>query len=65
MATMMSIGMCVCNYYRCLNLFLDFDRIESMWNKKMPKYMEWFGVGLMITLFGYTLSFKIASKLNE
>jgi uncharacterized YccA/Bax inhibitor family protein len=40
---MMSIGISVfVIIIAALNLFLTL-RIEKAWNKKMPKYMEWFG----------------------
>jgi uncharacterized YccA/Bax inhibitor family protein len=36
-------------------------RIEKAWNKKMPKYMEWFGaMGLNDYLVWYIEFFKIA-----
>ena len=50
-----------------LNLFLDFDQIEEGANRKMPKYMEWYGaMGLMITLVWLYIEFlRLLSKLNR
>ena len=50
-----------------MNLFLDFDQIEDGANRKMPKYMEWYGaMGLMITLVWLYMEFlRLLSKLNS
>lgn len=50
-----------------MNLFLDFDQIEEGSNRKMPKYMEWYGaMGLMITLVWLYIEFlRLLSKLNS
>jgi len=50
-----------------MNLFLDFDQIEEGANRKMPKYMEWYGaMGLMITLVWLYMEFlRLLSKLNS
>ncbi|MEY4962980.1 MAG: hypothetical protein RLZZ323_299 [Bacteroidota bacterium] len=50
-----------------MNLFLDFDQIEEGTNRKMPKYMEWYGaMGLMITLVWLYMEFlRLLSKLNS
>ena len=50
-----------------LNLFLDFDQIEQGFQKRMPKYMEWFGaMGLMITLVWLYVEFlRLLSKLSS
>ncbi|MBD0723804.1 hypothetical protein B6A10_01275 [Flavobacterium sp. L1I52] len=50
-----------------LNLFLDFDQIEQGVQKRMPKYMEWFGaMGLMITLVWLYVEFlRLLSKLSS
>lgn len=48
-----------------MNLFLDFDMIEESANKRLPKYMEWFGaMGLMITLVWLYIEFlRLFSKI--
>jgi uncharacterized YccA/Bax inhibitor family protein len=48
-----------------LNLFLDFDNIESGVRNQQPKFMEWFGaMGLMITLVWLYVEFlRLLSKL--
>lgn len=50
-----------------LNLFLDFDSIEQGVQKRMPKYMEWFGaMGLIITLVWLYVEFlRLLSKLSS
>lgn len=66
--SMMSIGISVfVIIVAALNLFLDFDSIEQGVQRKMPKYMEWFGaMGLMITLVWLYIEFlRLLSKLNS
>lgn len=66
--SMMSIGISVfVIVVAALNIFLDFDRIESGVREKMPKYMEWFGaMGLMITLVWLYIEFlRLLSKLSS
>jgi uncharacterized YccA/Bax inhibitor family protein len=50
-----------------LNLFLDFDQIESGVERKLPKFMEWYGaMGLMITLVWLYIEFlRLLSKLSR
>ena len=66
--SMMSIGISVfVIIIAALNLFLDFDLIDKGVERKMPKYMEWFGaMGLMITLVWLYIEFlRLLSKLNS
>jgi uncharacterized YccA/Bax inhibitor family protein len=66
--SMMSIGISVfVIVIAAMNLFLDFDQIEDGANRKMPKYMEWYGaMGLMITLVWLYMEFlRLLSKLNS
>ena len=66
--SMMSIGISVfVIIVAALNLFLDFDSIEQGVQRKMPKYMEWFGaMGLMITLVWLYIEFlRLLSKLAK
>ncbi len=66
--SMMSIGISVfVIVIAAMNLFLDFDQIEEGANRKMPKYMEWYGaMGLMITLVWLYMEFlRLLSKLNS
>lgn len=50
-----------------LNLFLDFDNIESGVRNGQPKFMEWFGaMGLMVTLVWLYVEFlRLLSKLSS
>ena len=67
-SSMMSIGISVfVIVIAAMNLFLDFDQIEEGANRKMPKYMEWYGaMGLMITLVWLYMEFlRLLSKLNS
>ena len=50
-----------------LNLFLDFDQIEKGVERKLPKFMEWYGaMGLMITLVWLYVEFlRLLSKLSR
>ena len=50
-----------------LNLVMDFDFIEEGAEKRVPKYMEWFGAfGLLVTLVWLYLEIlKLLSKLNS
>ncbi|MXN91388.1 hypothetical protein GR160_09115 [Flavobacterium sp. Sd200] len=50
-----------------LNLFLDFDQIEEGAQRRLPKYMEWFGaMGLIITLVWLYVEFlRLLSKLQS
>jgi phage anti-repressor protein len=50
-----------------LNLFLDFDQIETGAAQGAPKYMEWYGaMGLMITLVWLYVEFlRLLSKLSK
>ena len=64
--SMMSIGISVfVIVIAALNLFLDFDQIEKGIDRKLPKYMEWYGaMGLMITLVWLYIEFlRLLSKL--
>lgn len=64
--SLMSIGISVfVIVIAALNLFLDFDEIENGVQRKLPKYMEWFGaMGLMITLVWLYIEFlRLLSKL--
>lgn len=67
--SMMSIGISIfVIVIAALNLFLDFDTIEQGAQRRLPKYMEWFGaMGLMVTLVWLYIEFlrllsKIASR---
>jgi uncharacterized YccA/Bax inhibitor family protein len=65
-SSLMSIGISVfVIVIAALNLFLDFDEIENGVQRKLPKYMEWFGaMGLMITLVWLYIEFlRLLSKL--
>jgi uncharacterized YccA/Bax inhibitor family protein len=67
-SSMMSIGISVfVIIIAALNLFLDFDMIEKSAQRRLPKFMEWFGaMGLMITLVWLYLEFlRLLSKLNS
>jgi len=50
-----------------LNLVMDFDFIEEGAEKRVPKYMEWFGAfGLLVTLVWLYLEIlRLLSKLNS
>jgi uncharacterized YccA/Bax inhibitor family protein len=64
--SMMSIGISIfVIIIAALNLFLDFDNIESGVLNQQPKFMEWFGaMGLMITLVWLYIEFlRLLSKL--
>lgn len=66
--SMISIGISVfVIVIAALNLFLDFDQIETGVQQKMPKYMEWYGaMGLMITLVWLYIEFlRLLSKLSS
>ncbi len=66
--SLMSIGFSVfVIVIASLNLFLDFDQIEEGANRRMPKYMEWYGaMGLIITLVWLYLEFlRLLSKLQS
>lgn len=66
--SMMSIGISVfVIIIAALNLFLDFDLIDKGVERKMPKYMEWFGaMALIITLVWLYIEFlRLLSKLNS
>jgi uncharacterized YccA/Bax inhibitor family protein len=66
--TLMSIGFSVfVIVIAALNLFLDFDMIEQGAQRKLPKYMEWFGaMGLIITLVWLYVEFlRLISKLQS
>lgn len=66
--SMISIGISVfVIVIAALNLFLDFDQIETGVKQKMPKYMEWYGaMGLMITLVWLYIEFlRLLSKLSS
>lgn len=66
--SLMSIGFSVfVIVIAALNLFLDFDLIEQGVQRRMPKYMEWFGaMGLMITLVWLYVEFlRLLSKLRD
>lgn len=67
-SSLMSIGISVfVIVIAALNLFLDFDEIENGVQRKLPKYMEWFGaMGLMITLVWLYIEFlRLLSKLSN
>lgn len=66
--TLISIGFSVfVIVIAALNLFLDFDMIEQGAQRKLPKYMEWFGaMGLIITLVWLYVEFlRLISKLQS
>lgn len=66
--SLMSVGISVVVIIiAALNLFLDFDMIEKGAQKRLPKYMEWFGaMGLMITLVWLYIEFlRLLSKLSS
>jgi uncharacterized YccA/Bax inhibitor family protein len=66
--SMMSIGISVfVIVIAAMNLFLDFNQIEEGVDRRMPKYMEWYGaMGLMITLVWLYLEFlRLFSKLSS
>jgi len=66
--SLMSIGFSVfVIVVAALNLFLDFDLIEESAQKRMPKFMEWFGaMGLIITLVWLYIEFlRLLSKLRD
>jgi uncharacterized YccA/Bax inhibitor family protein len=50
-----------------LNLFIDFDLIEQGAERRLPKYMEWFGgMALIITLVWLYVEFlRLLSKLRD
>jgi uncharacterized YccA/Bax inhibitor family protein len=50
-----------------MNLFIDFDFIESGVNQRAPKYMEWYGAfGLMVTIVWLYLEIlRLVSKLRS
>ena len=64
----MSIGISVfVIIIAALNLFLDFDMIEKSAERRLPKYMEWYGaMGLMVTLVWLYIEFlRLFSKLSS
>ncbi|AWH84281.1 hypothetical protein HYN59_03745 [Flavobacterium album] len=64
--SLMSIGISVfVIVIAAINLFLDFDMIEQGAQRKLPKYMEWFGaMGLMVTLVWLYIEFlKLFAKI--
>ena len=64
----MSIGISVfVIIVAALNLFLDFDNIESGALNQQPKYMEWFaGVALLMTLVWLYLEIlRLLAKLQS
>lgn len=66
--SLMSIGISVfVIVIAALNLFLDFDMIEKGAERRLPKYMEWFGaMGLMITLVWLYIEFlRLFAKLSS
>jgi len=65
-SSLMSIGISVfVIVIAALNLFIDFDQVEKGVERKLPKYMEWYGaMGLMITLVWLYIEFlRLLSKL--
>ncbi len=65
--SLMSIGISVfVVVIAALNLFLDFDMIEKGAERRLPKYMEWFGaMGLMVTLVWLYLEIlRLLSKIS-
>jgi len=66
--SLMSIGISVfVIIIAALNLFLDFDLLEKGAERRLPKYMEWFGgMALMITLVWLYVEFlRLLSKLRD
>tara|TARA_B100001758_G_scaffold79967_1_gene67790 strand:- start:439 stop:1176 length:738 start_codon:yes stop_codon:yes gene_type:complete len=66
--SLMSIGISiVIIIIASLNLVLDFDFIEEASEKKVPKYMEWYGAfGLLVTLIWLYLEIlRLLAKLNS
>lgn len=66
--SLMSIGFSIfVIVIAALNLFMDFNMIEEGAQRRLPKYMEWFGaMGLMITMIWLYLEFlKLLAKLNS
>lgn len=66
--SLMSIGISVfVIVIAALNLFLDFDMIETGAKRRLPKYMEWFGaIGLMVTLVWLYLEIlRLLAKLSS
>ncbi|MCW4470002.1 Bax inhibitor-1/YccA family protein [Flavobacterium sp. MFBS3-15] len=66
-SSLMSIGISVfVIVVAALTLFLDFDMIEQGAQRRLPKYMEWFGaMGLMITLVWLYMEFlKLFAKIS-
>lgn len=66
--SLMSIGISVfVIVIAAMNLFLDFDQIEDGTQRRMPKYMEWYGaMGLMITLVWLYIEFlRLLSKISS
>ena len=64
----MSIGISVfVIVVAALNLFMDFDQIEQGVQRKLPKFMEWYGaMGLMITLVWLYIEFlRLLSKMQK
>jgi uncharacterized YccA/Bax inhibitor family protein len=67
-SSLMSIGISIfVIIIAALNLFLDFDQIEKGVERRLPKYMEWYGaMGLMITLVWLYIEFlRLLSKLSD
>ncbi|WP_294820658.1 Bax inhibitor-1/YccA family protein [uncultured Flavobacterium sp.] len=65
--SLMSIGISIfIIVVAALTLFLDFDMIEQGAQRKLPKYMEWFGaMGLMVTLVWLYMEFlKLFAKIS-
>lgn len=66
--SLMSIGISVfVIVIAALNLFLDFDMIEQGAQRRLPKYMEWFGaMGLVVTLVWLYIEFlRLLSKISS
>lgn len=66
--SLMSIGISIfVIIIAALNLFLDFDLLEKGAERRLPKYMEWFGgMALMITLVWLYIEFlRLLSKLRD
>ena len=64
----MSIGISVfVILIAALNLFLVFDMIEQGAQRRLPKYMEWFGaMGLVVTLVWLYIEFlRLLSKISS
>ena len=67
-ASLMSIGFSLLVVViASLNLVLDFDFIEEAAEKKVPKYMEWYGAfGLLVTLIWLYLEIlRLLAKLSS